>query len=1775
MKHPVAPACAISPSLRRSVPLSLLLLVLLTALTLDAAPFDPAFKPDALDLAASAAFRDQQSAPVPAETLHRALGFTNDGPRWQAPPSVNPRAPGTVHFRIALKKPVPIGSLLGGVGQLRVLKADAPFPGDPNNDAHWLALETPTGQNSPRCTPLPSALETRAILCTVPRASDQTRLDFLRPLAARLFSVTPRAIANADGEFTPASLVTRDHGGRGWRNSGKDQKGVNPRPPISDLEPAWFILSWRKTSAAGAVAESNRETPRLVGLLADDAQTFERIKLFTFQGPDSINPAAGTRDEWKALPATIQNAAPGRWITFAPLTTRGLKIEITKAGRDPQLASLDCLQAFIDLGDEPAPDELRVVKKSTLFPPTAIDYSLATPGKVTLVVDSADGHRVRNLIANIERPAGPLAEHWDLKDEQGRYVSPGTYRWKAITHPPLELRYEMTAYPNVGDHFPDRAPWLSGANGPHGWLADHSPPRAACVAGDKVFLGAPVAESGVSLIETDTDGKKLWGYHSFEAFTGAWWLASDGQTVFSAAPANNFARQRGLDARTEGIWGIDVATKAVRTVALLPPTNTRNRGLQGLATRDGKVYMAIRAPENWLVNAAAPADVDIQNCVPGYLAKRKERFAYEVVPDPRDDFLRLFRLGNNPPGYGPGNGLTFIESTRGAARQQHVVLAFHQPVALGSVVFPYPQNQPWLVKLSLLKPGAPYPPNADDAKQWLPFSTTDTNVWAVWSAPENTKTRALRITFQRGADDLIADLDDAGKTAPTVDLDSPTTGKKRTSKDDLWFGAIEGMKLLARRFARVPVTEKIRVSSGKLDADGVWDAQRTAPVSEADPGIYLMEWREPQPLRGIAIQQMHAKRAVLEAYTGASPTPPLAAADGWEKVGEFTQARHYHHSGFPSHNGNARYFDSYVDFGREVRTRALRVRVVEQFLVRDEYGFRADHGAQIIEPTRCRLYGVAPLRHLGGDAPVDPLMNERIEVLEAKSGKIIQELPLTGVGEPGHEWSPGNLLAFNPRGELFATAGEKLLRLDLTGGPHTTLATDLLKPTAITADVQGNLYVFDVSPERRHIHVYAPDGKFLRTIGTPGGYQPGPWDPQRLNHITALAADSAGHLWAVDWTYWPKRISQWTTAGKHLKDFFGPTAYGSGGALDPWDKRRLFYGPLEFELDWTTGKTRLKNLTWTGTTRAGDIPIRVQGRDYLVTSFHVHGPEQSYGAVYLHTGDRLKFVAAVGQANGFEPFADRQLLAQLGTPVLANFKFIFTDRNGDGAVQADEIVLTPKPADMNGVTPFQSDLSVQAGRVRWVVKEFLPNGTPVYEEQNVAALAGKGRAFIRLDNGNYHRLGGDRHGEGLFTPTGDQLWSYASEGPGVQQNTKPWRPDQVVSQFAWVGHDTAPAGDLGEFVVVHANYGAWNIWTADGLFAGQIFRDLRTPAAQAWSMPERPRGMRLDDATAGQEHFWGWFTRSRADNKYYVVAGHNHASVLEVTGLDRFKRFGGELTITAADLQKAQDWERQHEQRLVYQRAPVLDSYRFETPPKIDGNLADWPFVSAEIDDVKFRIGHDDQHLYVAYEVRGQGPFRNTGTQWDRLFKTGASVDLQLALDPAAPEDRQAPVAGDQRLLLTVMGDEPAAVLYQSTVPGTPADKVWRAVSPVAEVTFDRVTRLTGVRLAHARMFEDRGYLVEAAIPLKALGLTIRPNLRLKFDWGILASGRDGNEVLRRIYWSNQATTVVADAPSEARLHPNLWGHLRFHAAPASSQADPTAKKSKDKGFDDLLNELK
>lgn len=99
------------------------------------------------------------------------------------------------------------------------------------------------------------------------------------------------------------------------------------------------------------------------------------------------------------------------------------------------------------------------------------------------------------------------------------------------------------------------------------------------------------------------------------------------------------------------------------------------------------------------------------------------------------------------------------------------------------------------------------------------------------------------------------------------------------------------------------------------------------------------------------------------------------------------------------------------------------------------------------------------------------------------------------------------------------------------------------------------------------------------------------------------------------------------------------------------------------------------------------------------------------------------------------------------------------------------------------------------------------------------------------------------------------------------------------------------------------------------------------------------------------------------------------------------------------------------------------------------------------------------------------------------------------------------------------------------------------------------------------------------------MGLEPTAGLRFKFDWGLLVAGPDGHEVLRRLYWANKATSSVSDAPTEARIHPNLWGHVRFldrNQKSSDTRLDSveinprSGKKPKDlaKDVDDILETL-
>lgn len=1707
---------------------------------------------NSLDTARCGMFRDGKPIELDIPGMLYALGLTDtpsDKP-WSADKPTDKQG-NRFQYRVAFTEPVQIGSVLCSAQSAGLLKPEAPFPGDPENPDHWLTVTVPAG-TMPSQAVFEKSVFTRAVLLSESRDSGISAPGPVRFYKQRFFNIAPLAVARAKTEYHAPADFGGGHyraidlvRGRGsWISGGKNKQGVIVEPLISDVHPQWLIIAWD-------------EPRRLSGLYLED--NFKNWALDVFDTNSPVNPLVAVDSEWRGIRSEQMQVVSqqGRWIAFTePLITRGLRIRVTEVmpGREDsgQIAVIEKLLAFEDIGEKSCP--------AVGFnpPPVPFEFVYESPrqGFMTLVVNDEDDRRVRNIFARTQREAGAHKQPWDLRDENGVLIPPGVYSWKAVTAPPLELHYEFSVYPDVSVHHPENTAWLNGHNGPGGWLADHSPPRSACVSGDMIFFGAPTAESGVSFAACDLTGRKLWGIHSFAAWSGGRSMAADDETVYVEHPGSGHYGAGDLGA--DRVWAVDIETHKWRSLMTEQQSERRLRGISAMAAREGKLVLAVNAKDNRLRNAAGWADVDIEHCRPVYPPARKPRRPYEIVPDPRDDFLRLFRLKGAPPGYGHpgGDGLIWLESERGPGRRQHIVLAFNKPVPIGSCVFPVPQDEDYIVRLSVLKPDGEFPPRPERRDQWIPFQTHGESAWAVALAPPDTITRALCITFLKGEDDELEALfespADETPDALNASLDAglDVLGKGVSTevalpgdKGNAWSGRLEGMRILRRRFRNRFAEAAISVNSGKVDEHGVWHAGRDKPLSREHPAVYMLEWETPKTLRGLAVKEIDGQLTEIDAFTG-PPDAAITLEDSvhWEKIGEFTPHRRMDHTGFAGHNALARYIDGMVDFGRDVTTRAIRLRVVSQWASEIREGSCAKDGLGL-DPARCRIFGVAPLEYIGGEYPVDPAVGQRLEIVDGKSGVIEREV---AIADPAH-------LAYAPDGTLYAVSGDRIVVVDFEHGVHKSFPVKAKQPGALACDRLGNVYVYDAAPEQSVIHVYTPDRVLLRQIGEPGGYEEGPWQPDRFRNVTSMAVDREDKLWVVEHNLWPKRITCWTTEGEFLREYLGPTEYGGGGVLDPWNKNRLFYGPLEFELDWKTGKSRLKNLTWTGKTPAGEVPVKINDRVYMVTRSRFG--KQACGIVYLYENNRLKPVAAMGAADAFVLFDSPEFSAALGTRPLASLQFMWSDLNGDGKPQFEETVFEKRR--IGALSDFDRNLNINAGRVAFEVREFLDNGVPVYAVVDYPLPdSGKygGDTIFRLEDNNFYRLGaGTAFPEAGIKTDGDVWWTYKNEGAGVhpKRGCGPYTPGQVVCQFGMVGHETAPEGELGEFFVINSNFGVWNIWTSDGLLAGRIFRDLRDERRVSWSMPDNTRGMRLDNVTAGEEHFNGWFTRSRQDGRYYVVAGHNHASIVEVRGFDRFKRSSGELQVTARDIETTREWQRQMVAFEAREAPKVLDVYPVTSSDQ-DKKWNILPIIElpqsrlAPTRSASFQIGHDNVNLYVHYVTRGLGPFKNAGSQWDRLFQSGAGVDLLLGLDPEADCDRRAPVAGDKRVLAAMLDGKPVAVLYDAVNPSAPGEERWEAVSPTGRTTFDSVRILENARVLYNG--DENSYTIEMTLPFKDLGFEPERIARIRLDWGILETDEHGSSVLQRLYWSNSAASIQADVPSEARLEPGLWGWAILHS---------------------------
>lgn len=158
----------------------------------------------------------------------------------------------------------------------------------------------------------------------------------------------------------------------------------------------------------------------------------------------------------------------------------------------------------------------------------------ASATRCTVVIEDAQGRRVRNLVADIdprqhtagEKEGQRIVEaRWDGLDDAGALVQPGDYKVRGLTHEGLGAKYEMCFYN------PGTPPWAT-PDGSGAWGADHTGPDAITTDGDWITIGFPFAEGGSGTIGLGPDGLKKWGEKR-----GALKLAADGADVFAVVGA--------------------------------------------------------------------------------------------------------------------------------------------------------------------------------------------------------------------------------------------------------------------------------------------------------------------------------------------------------------------------------------------------------------------------------------------------------------------------------------------------------------------------------------------------------------------------------------------------------------------------------------------------------------------------------------------------------------------------------------------------------------------------------------------------------------------------------------------------------------------------------------------------------------------------------------------------------------------------------------------------------------------------------------------------------------------------------------------------------------------------------------------------------------------------------------------------------------------------------------------------------------------------------------
>ncbi|HEY8665379.1 MAG TPA: FlgD immunoglobulin-like domain containing protein, partial [Tepidisphaeraceae bacterium] len=264
---------------------------------------------------------------------------------------------------------------------------------------------------------------------------------------------------------------------------------------------------------------------------------------------------------------------------------------------------------------------------------------------------------------------------------------------------------------------------------------------------------------------------------------------------------------------------------------------------------------------------------------------------------------------------------------------------------------------------------------------------------------------------------------------------------------------------------------------------------------------------------------------------------------------------------------------------------------------------------------------------------------------------------------------------------LAVVSQDKIVRL-VAGKSEPLIGDHLDQPRGIAVDPDGTFYVANAG-KLQDVSVFDKTGKFLRSIGKPGGRpRIGHYDASGMLEPGGIAIDNKGQLWVTETLDAPKRISVWNSAtGEFANEFFGGSAYSTPISMDPKHPDEVYTHSVLWKIDWEKKTGRPVSTIWralngdsiaeVGNTLMNQFfPFTAKnGRQYAWTYQFPKG-----WALFMRDGDIFKPLLMMFYLEDGNPLAPWPPYALMGDiKRYPKGSYVWVDANDDQTMQHEEI----------------------------------------------------------------------------------------------------------------------------------------------------------------------------------------------------------------------------------------------------------------------------------------------------------------------------------------------------------------------------------------------------------------------------------------------------------------------------------------------------------------------